>query len=322
MSPQPRPLVDRIYLAACGRDARLTRICLASVRYFYPDAPIEVLAGDILQLGLARELKKHWGVEVTALPRGDYGPGFIKLEPLFGPPGQRFMVLDVDTVFVGRVLDACQTDAPFVVDDEQGMSDADRSRLYFNWQALASIDPAAPGRPWGFNVGHWFGTAGVIDRAAFDPWVEWTMPRRLRHPDVFMVGDQGVLNYILLQKEAREGLRVDRRTIMRWPGHSLDGIDAAAIAAGTAPPVVVHWAGMKAMLLRDMAGSDVLHFFENYYFQHLPLGGARRRLALWRHVWVQWSYEVTRRIKLRWRIWFKPRPPSAPPRLVTDAISQ
>ena len=120
--------VDRIYLAACARDARLTRICLASIRHFYPDAPIQILAGDILQRGLARELKQHWGVEVADLPRGDYGWGFVKLEPLFGPPGQRFLVMDVDTAFTGRVLDVrAESDAPFFVDDEQ-LPDAEFKR--------------------------------------------------------------------------------------------------------------------------------------------------------------------------------------------------
>src|SRR5436190_24325005 len=91
--------VDCIYIAACARDARLTRICVASIRYFYPDVPITLLAGDILQRGLAKQLKRYWNVDLADLPLGDYGWGLVKLEPLFGPSGQRFMVCDVDTIF-------------------------------------------------------------------------------------------------------------------------------------------------------------------------------------------------------------------------------
>ena len=111
--------VDCIYLAASSRDGRLTRICVASIRYFYPQVPIKLLAGDILERGLAKELQKYWNVHVVDLPVGEYGWGFIKLEPLFGPAGQRFMVLDSDTVSAGKVLEhRAQSDAPFVVDDE------------------------------------------------------------------------------------------------------------------------------------------------------------------------------------------------------------
>src|SRR5437762_4841483 len=99
--------VDCIYIAACARDARLTRICVASIRYFYPDIPIRLLPGDTLQTGLAEELRQYWGVELVNLPQADYGWGFAKLEPLFGPRGEKFLVLDVDTVFTGRVLDLC-----------------------------------------------------------------------------------------------------------------------------------------------------------------------------------------------------------------------
>jgi hypothetical protein len=98
-------MTDCIYIAACARDARLTRICVASIRYFYPDIPIRILAGGPLQSGLAEELHRYWGVELVDLPRGDYGWGLVKIEPLFGPAGQRFLVMDVDTVFTGRVLD-------------------------------------------------------------------------------------------------------------------------------------------------------------------------------------------------------------------------
>src|SRR5262245_40475427 len=107
--------VDVIYLAACSRDARLTRICVASIRYFYPEVPIKILAGDILQRGLADELRRYWRVEVADLPTGDYGWGLIKLEPLFAPAGQRFLVCDVDTIFTGYVLDVrAKSDAAFL----------------------------------------------------------------------------------------------------------------------------------------------------------------------------------------------------------------
>lgn len=313
--------VDCVYLAACSRDARLTRICVASVRYFYPNVSIRILAGDTLQRGLAKELKKYWSVEVVSLPPGDYGWGLVKLEPLFGPRGQKFMVVDVDTVFTGRVLDIrAESDAPFVVDDER-LSDSDFKRLYYDWDRLREIDSKVQSARAAFNVGQWFGTAGLVEREEFDPWVEWTLPRRLRYPDLFMGGDQGVMNYVVLKKEAFEGLRIHRRTIMRWPGNSMDGLDVTSISTGIAPALVVHWAGMKKIFLHNMVGGDVLQFFERCYYKRLPNGLLRCVLALGRHVWVQCSFEVNRRIRLRLQIWFGiPAGKRVPPELVTQTI--
>jgi hypothetical protein len=312
--------VDCIYLAACARDARLTRICIASIRFFYPDVHIKLLAGDIIQSGLAAEVKKFWNVDLVALPIGDYGWGMIKLEPLFGPSGQRFMVLDVDTVFTGKVLDLRkQSVAPFLVDDEH-LSDADFGRLYYDWHKLREIDPNVQSARKAFNVGQWFGTAGVVKREEFDPWVEWTLPRRLRCPDLFMGGDQGICNYVILQKEALAGLRIDRRTFMRWPGNGMADLSVDRVASGVAPPLVVHWAGMKAIFLRNMAGADLLRFFEGFYYMKLPAGRLRRILALWRHVWINVSFAITRRIRLRWQIWFNRRATGGPPVLVKQAI--
>ena len=301
--------VDCIYLAACSRDARLTRICVASIRYFYPNIPIKILAGDILQAGLAEELRKYWNVGLAELPVGDYGWGLVKLEPLFGPPGQSFMVCDVDTVFTGRVLDVrAASDAPFFVDDEM-LSDADFKRLYYDWDQLVAIDDRVQSARKAFNVGQWFGTAGLVKREELDRWVEWTLPRRLRYPNLFMGGDQGVMNYVLLQKEAFEGLRIERHTIMRWPGHSMAGLDVESVASGTAPPLVIHWAGMKATLLCGMVGGDLLQFFEKFYYIRLPMGRLRCLLALVRHVWVQEMHICLRPIRLfAWRVFGRPAP--------------
>jgi hypothetical protein len=319
-SYEGKAAVDCIYLAACARDARLTRICIASIRYFYPDVSIKLLAGDVIQSGLAEEVKRYWDVELVALPIGDYGWGMVKLEPLFGPPGQRFMVVDVDTVFTGKVLDLrAQSDAPFFVDDEQ-LSEADFRRLFYDWHRLREIDPNVQSATKAFNVGQWFGTAGLIRREEFDPWVEWTLPRRLRYPDLFMAGDQGVCNYVILKKEAFAGLRIERRTFMRWPGNGMADLSVDRVASGTSPPLVVHWAGMKAIFLRNMVGGDLLQFFEGFYYTRLPAGRLRRVFALWRHVWVNISFAISRRLKLRWRIWFGHRTSAGLPVLVKQSI--
>ena len=294
--------VDCVYIAACARDARLARICVASIRYFYPDVPIRLLAAEPLQSGLAEELSR-WGVGLVDLPNGDYGWGFVQLEPLFGKPGERFLVLDVDTVMTGPVLDLWQSNSDFLVDDEK-LSEADSKRLYYDWEKLAKVDPDIQPATIAFNSGQWFGTAGLVSRAEFDPWLEWTMPRRLRYPQHFMGGEQGVMNCVLLKKEAFDGIRIERRTLMRWPGHSMEGLDVTSVAKRLAPPLVIHWAGMKKARVGAMVGGDLLLFFEKYYYRQMPAGNLRRLLATWRHYFIQWRHFLSVRVKLTLKKWF------------------
>lgn len=270
--------VDCIYVAASSHDGRYTRICVASLRRFYPDAPIRLLAGGRLERGLAAELRRYWGVEPAEVPAGDYGWGFVKLEPLFGPPGERFLVLDSDTVITGPVLETVRGEtAPFVVDRE-AQTPEDAKRLYYDWDRLAAIDVGAVAPQFVFNSGQWIGTAGVLTRDDFSRWLDWTLPRRPRYSRMFMCGEQGVFNLVLNEQVRASRIEVARASLLRWPGHGLEGFTAEAVAAGTCAPRVVHWAGMKRARQRDMTGADLLAHFEEQYYRRLP-GGRGRRIA-------------------------------------------
>jgi hypothetical protein len=116
-----------------------------------------------------------------------------------------------------------------------------------------------------------------------------------------MPGEQGVLNYLFNRKTALEELQVERRPIMRWPGHSMDGLDAERVTKRTAPPLIIHWAGMKKTRLRPMVGSDILLYFEKFYYARLRAGTLRRLLANCRHFLTQWQHWVGVRIKMSYR---------------------
>ena len=263
---------DVIYIAGAAHDARYTRICVASVRRVYPTLPVKLLAGGPLEAGLASELARFWDVGLAELPAQDYGWGFVKLEPLFGPAGERFLMLDSDTVITGPVLAAWdEADGPFLVDDER-QTEADARRLYYDWERLLSGAPQTRAPAFLFNSGQWFGTAGVLSRDDFEPVLAWGEPPRLRYPECFMGGDQGALNWVLNQRAAEGAFDVGRKTIMRWPKHSMAGLSAAQVAAGEAPALVVHWAGLKKPRLSAMPGADLLAWFEQLYYQRFPNG--------------------------------------------------
>ena len=50
---------------------------------------------------------------------------------------------------------------------------------------VRTLDPSAQQPEFVFNSGQWFGTAGVVTRDDFEPWLAWTMPRKLRHPELY-----------------------------------------------------------------------------------------------------------------------------------------
>jgi hypothetical protein len=252
---------------------------------------------------LRDELARYWGVHLASVPAQDWGWGFVKLEPLFGLPGERFMVVDSDTVFAGRVLATWnESTADFLVDDEQ-QSEADLQRLYYDWRQVAANYPAARPPRFVFNSGQWFGTAGVITRDDFAPLIDWSRtPPKLQKPDLFQCGEQGVLNYVLNQKAILDRISVDRRKIMHWPGHGLDGISAQSIANRTAPPLVIHWAGIKKARLGAMRGGDILRFFEQLYYSRLPKARAMHIWASVKYPAAEWRHNLSVRFRQRWRI--------------------
>ncbi len=302
-------MIDCIYIAACARDARLTRICVASIRFFYPDIPIRLLAGDILQKGLDKELKKYWNVDLVNIPSGDYGWGLVKLEPLFMNDGESFLVMDVDTVMTGRILEERdKSAAPFFVDDEF-LSDSDFKRLYYDWDEMQKFDPLVPSARKAFNVGQWFGKGGLVKRHEFNGLVDWTFPRKLKYPHLFMGGDQGVINYVVLKKESFEELKIDRKTIMRWPANGMDDLTPDKIANGSAPALIVHWAGMKKTFVSRMVGSELLLFFERFYYSRIPNAKWVRLTDITFHIYLQWKHNIQVRLSLALRKYFKSNSP-------------
>ncbi|MFZ0609717.1 MAG: hypothetical protein WAM75_18785 [Xanthobacteraceae bacterium] len=65
---------------------------------------------------------------------------------------------------------------------------------------------------------------------------------------------------------------------------------------------------------------NVGRFFEKFYYTKLPVGRPSRLPHLCRHVWVNVVFAISRRFKLRWRIWFGQSRPAEPAVLVKQAI--
>src|SRR6266852_2502754 len=126
-------MVDCIYIAASALDSRYTRICVASVRDFYPEVPIRLLAGGPLRRGLEEELRRYWNVSTANSPRRNYGWGFVKLETLFRPPGERFLILDSDPVMTGPVLGLADGRHEDLIVDDEVQSPERAKAIYYDW---------------------------------------------------------------------------------------------------------------------------------------------------------------------------------------------
>src|SRR5260370_42630976 len=86
LSGSSRP-IDFIYVAASATDARYTRICVASVRYFYPHIPVRLLVSGRLQHGLTEELRRYLDVRAAELSaKRGHGLGVVKFATFFWSP--------------------------------------------------------------------------------------------------------------------------------------------------------------------------------------------------------------------------------------------
>lgn len=273
---------DCIYIACFRHDFRLARILVSSIRSQDNHVPIFLIKDQSYGDFDTSELERHFAVCLFQTQRNCFGWGFGKLEPLFLPDKKRCLILDADTLMIGNVLSHLdQFKEDFVVTLENPPNEEFVDRLYFNVAALRLLDPKFQYPGFTFNTGQLVATTGLLKRTDFDPFVEWGAVPQLKHEHVFRCGEQGVLNYILMKKQALGDITLKRVPLLVVADAPMvDKMDPLCLPDEGHVPFIIHWCGQTrtpdSARLNGMHGRDLLLHFERLYYGRLPFGTIRQ----------------------------------------------
>jgi hypothetical protein len=260
--------VDTVYINTYRYDFNLARVCLASVRYWYPKIKIVLIKDKSRGNFDTTDVEKIFSVEVFETRIKKFGWGYGKLEPLFLEERKCFLMLDADTVITGPVIDLVKDiEADFVVDEE--VQPATRfNEIYYNLERIHEVVPDFIYPGYSFNSGQWFGTSGLFKRSDFDVSLNWTNPPVPKFPNIIFNGDQAHINFLLHLKEQTGKILVSRKRLMVWPTEkNADFLSLEAIKCKDPhQPFIIHWAGMKAKRKSLLPRFDIIQFYEQYYY--------------------------------------------------------
>ena len=236
-------------------DLPLLRGCLASIRFFAPDAPIcLIIDGDIQ----TKALEKHYGVvpirrsdvKDPGLRRWSFGFGITKMVAFWEAPFDLVFHIDADCVMWGDVRRNLPSDRWDVVFNEPHEVITDKIMLsqYFDPERIFHY---IPDFAWENNP---YFQAGVIavrrNTLDLDEYLRMLEGQR-RFPDVFINGDQGMLN-ILVFRAIRAGLIRGFSAHLQTVVPVISPFELAkrfVISQGSPvasdQPTVIHWAGPK-----------------------------------------------------------------------------
>jgi len=265
--------IDKIYVLCCQRDFFLTKICVASIRFWYPEIPIILVKDHTCGDFNTGVLERKWNVSLLKTSWKKRGWGFAKLEVLFLDNRERALILDSDTVFAGKVLEVLEAiNEDFIVDTYIDKSEDVRAYFY-DLDKLAVFDPEFVYPGFVFNTGLFVARCGKIKREAFSDYVEWSEPPVLKKKDIFKCGEQGMLNHMLVKKMETREISLKSFKFNLWAnGDDVKKIDLACIKNRQGYPYVIHWAGPKGQSLSGFSRNDILRFYSRFYYSRFKWG--------------------------------------------------
>lgn len=277
LAKQMKP--NKVVIACFKRDLPLVRWCVASVRYWHPEAEIYLLKDNIRGSFSTAEIEKHWDVRVFESSRTCFGWPWSKLAVILQKKKEKYLFLDSDTVMLGRVLDSLnQFDDDFVVTGARGEADSKNIKdNYVDLAAMKAFDPAYQFPGFGFNGGQILMTSGLLTEADFTAVINFEPNITNRFPKMLKHGDQGALNYVLTKAQQQGKITVRYADFWLWPGQpEANSIDLQRIRRKDGTPFVLHWAGIKPTDFRRYLRYDIIRFYEDFYYSRVQLGGLKR----------------------------------------------
>jgi hypothetical protein len=263
--------VSCIYINTYRYDFQFAKVCIASIRYWYPRIPIILIKDFGAGNFYTSFAEQNWNVQIFETDRKKFGWGFGKLEPLFQQAPKSFLVLDADTVLTGPILNVVENCITGFVVDEEVQPMERLGEIYYDLDKISKLEPSFVYPGYSFNTGQWFGTSGLLARTDFEKLLRWSEPPIPVYPHILFNGEQGILNFMLQLKEQQGTLSVSRKKFMIWPvGGLADFIDLNEIRSkNPVYPFVIHWAGVKSNRLKDLPRGEIISFYQDYYYSSI-----------------------------------------------------
>ena len=265
--------VSSILINTHKYDFHLAKICIGSIRYWYPEISIYLIKDFGSGNFSTKITEQKWNVGIFKTNRKRFGWGYGKLEPLFSSDQHSFLILDADTVLTGPVLQAAEGETShFIVDNEVQPSNR-FNEIYYDLGKIKELEPNFVYPGYSFNTGQWFGTSAILDRKDFQRTLDWTEPPKPHHPNILFNGDQGILNFVIHCKEQTGELSVARKKIMLWPNAgNTDFLELSQIKSKKGIyPYVIHWAGIKSKRFENLPRADILYFYKKFYYSRFSI---------------------------------------------------
>lgn len=261
-------------------DYFLTKICVASIRYHYPDVDIYLVKDKINGNFSSKNLEKYFQVKKLSLQKKIFGWGVGKIFLLVNPklPFKKCLFLDSDTIFTGKVLDKLSNLLPkaeFIVSPEYDKKPGEITfeKVYYPIKWVIKTFPKFKYPGYTFNSGCFVGSLGQVKKKDLSVFLNfckfpyWKKNCRQNFPCV----DQSLLNVILPMYSNRT--KVKLIPFILWSeSEEIKKIKLAEIEKNKFS-FIIHWAGSKKNKhVNYMTRGDILSFFEKYYYSQLPFG--------------------------------------------------
>lgn len=274
----------KIVITVNKRDVWFCRICVASIRFYYPEVAIILLKDELNGLFSTKDIELYWNVQLMTFEVTKFGWSAAKMHLYTDPRfvGEKFFVLDADIIMVGKVLD----EAFLVNNNDDVIVNADAEDVYAPWfknvyydiNAIKQHDALFEYPGYVFNCGQLFCKGNFLSTNHLEPYFNFKGAPSWKDLKTFPMVDQSVLNYLLPTLHKQGKLTIGKAHYMVWSEmEGVKKIQLADVKVGNAHPFVIHYAGaLRTPLLQYMTRSDILNFFEIYYYQKIPLGFVKR----------------------------------------------
>lgn len=264
-------------------DFFFTKICIASIRYYYPNITIYLVKDLVNGQFSTTCLERYLHVNVLHLGVQKFGYTSAKLFLIASKKlaGKKLLVLDSDMVFIGDVLEKLMPyldKYDFIVSPDLQTKPGTKNftPLYYDTEWVRLIFPNLRHQKFAFNGGHIVITPGLISSSDFMPYFNhkkypfWNTQYSKQLP----LRDQSLLNILLPLYAQQKRITLHQIYFSKWSEgafvrHTLTVED---VIHGKYH-YVIHWAGSKRDAdVRDMTRGDILNMFQKYYYSKIPFG--------------------------------------------------